>query len=102
MVRRGGDPHTIKMNEAYPNETSFVLPADPVEAAQVGAKFWQAVGLPQVGAEVACWRHRGGLFQCQVGYVRYATTAAWTMVYGQPLGVRRFESERDGQGAPFH
>jgi hypothetical protein len=71
-------------------KTPFALPADPVEAAQVAARFWQAVDLPQVGAEVACWRHRGRLFQCQVGYVRYTTTAAraaWTIVYGQPLGA---------------
>jgi hypothetical protein len=71
-------------------KTPFALPADPVEAAQVAAKFSQAVDLPQVGAEVACWRHRGRLFQCQVGYVRYATTAAraaWTIVYGDPLGA---------------
>jgi hypothetical protein len=48
------------------------------------------VELPQLGAETACWRHRGRLFQCQLGYVRYTTTAAramWTIVYGEPLGA---------------
>ena len=78
-----GDPVRITSVRRVRMKTPFALPADPVEAAQVAARFWQAVDLPQVGAEVACWRHRTRLFQCQVGYVRYATTAAraaWTIV----------------------
>jgi hypothetical protein len=71
-------------------KTPFALPTDPLQAAQVAAKFFQAVELPQLGAEAACWRHRGRLFQCQLGYVRYTTTAAramWTIVYGETLGA---------------
>jgi hypothetical protein len=71
-------------------KTPFALPADPVEAAQVVAKFWQTVELPQLAAERACWWFRARLFQCQVHGVRYSTTAArasWTIVYGEPLGA---------------
>jgi hypothetical protein len=90
LVQRGGDPATIKSVKRLQMKTPFALPADPIEAAQVVAKFWKAVELPQVGAEAACWRHRARLFQCQVGYVRYTTTAArvaWTIVCGEPLGA---------------
>jgi hypothetical protein len=85
-----GDPVILTSVKRLQMKTPFALPADPVEAAQVVAKFWQAVELPQVGAEVACWRHRGRLFQCQLGYLRYTTTAAraaWTIVFGEPLGA---------------
>jgi len=71
-------------------KTPFALPTDPVEAAQVAAKFWQAVELPQLAAERACWRFPARLFQCQVHQVRYSTTparVAWTIVYGQHLGA---------------
>lgn len=87
---RVGDPDIIKSVNRLQTKTPFALPTDPVEAAQVAAKFFQAVELPQLGAEAACWRHRGRLFQCQLGYVRYTTTAAraaWTIVHGEPLGA---------------
>src|SRR5262245_12678512 len=71
-------------------KTPFALRADPVEPAQVAAKFWQAIELPQLAAERACGWFPARLFQCQVHGVRYTTTAArveWTLVYGGTLGA---------------
>jgi hypothetical protein len=68
VVPRVGDPATLKSVKRLQMKTPFALPANPVEAAQVAAKFWQAVELLQVGAEVACWRQGGRLFRCQIGY----------------------------------
>src|SRR5262249_53930740 len=71
-------------------KTPFALPADPVEAAQVAAKFWQAIELPQLAAEGACGWFPARLFQGRVHGVRYTTTGArvaWTIVYGEPLGA---------------
>jgi hypothetical protein len=40
VVRRSGDPATITSVKRVQMKTPFELPADPVEAAQVVAKFW--------------------------------------------------------------
>jgi hypothetical protein len=45
VVPRVGDPDKVTSVRRVRMKTPFALPADPIEAAQVVAKFWQAVDL---------------------------------------------------------
>lgn len=70
--------------------TPFRLPDDPVARAELVARFWRDVAMPQAGAEVAHWLWTGGrLYQFSRGYQRWAARparAAWTICTGEVLG----------------